>query len=55
MVAPGYSVGEKTGVIQVCAQLEEGLLEGSGATVNISTQSDISSDSCERLTPSHSS
>ena len=55
MAAPSYTVGENSGEVQVCAQLEEGSLEGISATVNISTQSDTASESCERLIPNHSS
>ena len=48
MVDPVYTVGESSGVVSVCVQLQ-GEMEGTGATVELSTQSGTASESGERL------
>ena len=48
MVDAVYTVGESSGVVSVCVQLQ-GEMEGMSATVQLSTQSGTASESGERL------
>ena len=48
MVDAAYTVGESSGVVSVCVQLQ-GEMEGMSATVQLSTQSGTASESGERL------
>ena len=48
MVDPVYTVGESSGVVSVCVQLQ-GEMEGMSATVQLSTQSGTASELGERL------